>query len=158
MNAEHPNEELIDRFYGAFDKRDGEAMAACYAPHAVFSDPVFQNLSGEEAGDMWRMLTGRAHDLRVELPERSADDTTGTARWIAHYTFAQTGRHVVNDIRATFRFADGLIVEHRDNFDFHRWARQALGPVGLVLGWTPFLRAKVQQQARSGLDAFRAQR
>jgi ketosteroid isomerase-like protein len=154
----HPNEELLDRFYGAFNERDGETMAACYAPHAVFADPVFPNLNGQEAGDMWRMLTGRAEDLRVELPERSADDSSGTARWIAHYTFAQTGRPVVNDIRAAFRFADGRIVEHRDQFSFHRWARQALGPVGLLLGWTPLLQAKVQRQARAGLDAFRAQR
>ncbi len=33
----------------------------------------------------------------------------------------------MNDVRASFRFADGLIVGHRDEFDFHRWARQALG-------------------------------
>jgi ketosteroid isomerase-like protein len=154
----HPNEELLDRFYGAFTNLDAETMAACYAPTVSFSDPVFPDLRGDEAGDMWRMLTARARDFRVELPERSADDTTGTAHWIAHYTFAQTGRPVVNDVHATFRFQDGLIVEHRDSFDFHRWARQALGPVGLLLGWTPFLRAKVQAQARAGLESFRTQR
>jgi uncharacterized protein len=154
----HRNEQLLERFYGAFNERDGEAMAACYAPDVVFSDPVFPNLVGDEAGDMWRMLTGRADDLQVDLVERSADDATGSAHWIARYTFAQTGRPVVNDIRASFRFADGLVAEHRDAFDFHRWSRQALGPVGLLLGWTPFLRAKVQRQARAGLDGFRARR
>jgi ketosteroid isomerase-like protein len=154
----HPNEELLDRFYGAFAQLDAETMAACYAPGATFSDPVFPNLSGDEPGDMWRMLTARAQDFRVELAERSAGDATGTAHWIAHYTFAQTGRPVVNDVHATFRFADGLIVDHRDSFDFHRWARQALGPPGLLLGWTPFLRKKVQAQARAGLDDFRARR
>jgi len=154
----HPNEDLLDRFYGAFQQLDAETMAACYAPGATFSDPVFPNLSGEEAGDMWRMLTARAQDFRVELPERRADDSSGTARWIARYTFTQTGRPVVNDVRASFRFHDGLIVEHLDSFDFHRWARQALGPAGLLLGWTPFLRAKVQDQARAGLYAFKAER
>jgi len=34
-------DELIQRFYAAFDRRDGDAMAACYAPGARFSDPVF---------------------------------------------------------------------------------------------------------------------
>ena len=60
----------------------------------------------------------------------------------------------MNEVRASFRFADGLIAEHRDEFDFHRWARQALGAPGLLLGWTPMLRSKVRKQARAGLDEF----
>jgi hypothetical protein len=63
---------------------------------------------------------------------------------------------VVNDIRATFRFRDGLIADHRDVFDFHRWARQALGPSGLLLGWTPIVRNAVRRKARANLDAFLA--
>jgi ketosteroid isomerase-like protein len=152
------NEALIERFYAAFAERNGAAMAACYAPEVSFSDPVFPDLHGDEAGAMWRMLTERATDLRIELLEREADDERGSARWRAHYTFTQTGRPVVNDVRASFRFAGGLIVEHRDDFDFHRWARQALGPVGLVLGWTPMLRASVRRRARAGLEQFRAER
>ena len=35
---------------------------------------------------------------------------------------------------------DGLIVDHVDSFDFHRWAGQALGPSGRLLGGTSFLR------------------
>jgi ketosteroid isomerase-like protein len=152
------NEALIERFYAAFAERNGAAMAACYAPEVSFSDRVFPDLHGDEAGGMWRMLTERATDLRIELLEREAGDERGSARWRAHYTFTQTGRPVVNDVRASFRFAGGLIVEHRDEFDFHRWARQALGPVGLVLGWTPLLRASVRRRARAGLEQFRAER
>src|SRR5436190_21882117 len=107
-------DELIQRFYGAFDKHDGDAMAACYAPDAHFWDPVFQDLTGTEAGAMWRMLTGRAEDLRVELVAHGAGDDAGSAHWIAHYTFTQTGRKVVNDIHATFKFKDGLIADHHD--------------------------------------------
>jgi ketosteroid isomerase-like protein len=146
--------ELIERFYGAFAARDGAAMAACYAPDASFSDPVFSDLHGAEPGAMWRMLTGRAKDLRVELLEHEVDGDRGSARWRAHYTFAQTGHAVVNDVHASFRFAGGLIAEHRDEFDFHRWARQALGPPGLLLGWTPFLRSSVRGRARAGLEEF----
>ena len=147
---------LIDRFYAAFAKRDGAAMAACYAPDVHFSDPVFTDLHGPEAGAMWRMLTERAEDLRIEVPERGAEGDRGTARWIARYTFTQTGRPVVNDVHARFRFADGLITEHVDEFSFWRWSRQALGPVGLALGWTPMLRSKVRGQALAGLRQFRA--
>jgi ketosteroid isomerase-like protein len=147
------NRRLIETFYAAFDRSDGDAMAACYAPDARFCDPAFGELRGPEVGGMWRMLTGRAEDLDVELAEHDADETTGTAHWIAHYTF-RTGRPVVNDIQAEFRFENGLIAEHDDSFDFYKWSRQALGPPGLLLGWTPLLRAKVQKEARAGLDEF----
>jgi ketosteroid isomerase-like protein len=148
------NDALIERFYGAFAERDGAAMAACYAPDVRFDDPVFPDLRGAEAGAMWRMLTGRATDLRVELHEHEAGEERGSAHWIAHYTFTQTGRPVVNDVRASFRFRDGLIAEHEDRFDFYRWSRQALGTSGLLLGWTPLLRAAVRRRARAGLDEF----
>ena len=121
----HPNDELIQSFYAAFDRHDGDTMAAAYTPDARFSDPVFPDLRGREPGAMWRMLTGRSADLRVELAEHEADDTTGSAHWIARYTYE--GRPVVNDIRATFRFADGKIAEHDDRFSFPRWPAGA-GP------------------------------
>jgi uncharacterized protein len=148
------NESLIERFYAAFAARDGAAMAACYAPDVTFSDPVFTNLRGPEAGGMWRMLTGRATDLRIELLEHEATENTGSAQWRAHYTFTQTGRPVTNDVRASFRFRDGLIADHRDDFSFHRWSRQALGAPGLLLGWTPLLRSSVGRRARAGLEEF----
>ena len=53
----HPNAELIERFYQAFQRLDGEAMAACYAPQATFHAPAFGELRGREVGDMWRLLT-----------------------------------------------------------------------------------------------------
>ncbi len=102
---------------------------------------------------MWRMLTARAEDLEVRLAEHEAGEDAGSAHWLADYTF-RTGRKVHNDVRAQFRFQDGLIAEHRDAFSFHGWARQALGPVGLLLGWTPIVQGKVRGEARSGLDEF----
>jgi len=151
-----PNEALIERFYSAFAQRDGDTMAQCYAPDATFSDPVFQNLRGDEPGAMWQMLTARADDLRIELLEHEADDSRGSAHWRAHYTYTQTGRPVANDIHASFRFADGRIAEHVDNFDLYKWLRQALGPMGTLLGWAPPLRGAVRRRARAALDEFRA--
>jgi len=148
------NVQLIERFYRAFDQGDGDTMAACYAPDIHFSDPVFPDLQGTRAGAMWRMLTAVPGDLRVELLEHDADETSGSAHWRAHYTFTETGRPVVNDIHASFRFENGLIAEHRDRFSFPRWARQALGPVGLFLGWTPIVRSAVRRKAGARLDEF----
>jgi ketosteroid isomerase-like protein len=151
------NAQTIERFYKAFAECDGQAMEACYTHDVRFSDPAFGELHGREAGGMWRMLTSQAEDLRIELVEHAADGDTGSARWKAWYTFSQTGRPVVNDVRATFRFRDGLIAEHDDEFSFHRWASQALGTPGKLLGWTPFLRGQVRKKARGNLERFLAE-
>jgi hypothetical protein len=129
-------------------------MAGCYAPQAVFSDPAFGELQGADVGGMWRMLCSRAERLDVELVERSADEGTGTARWIARYPFTATGREVENDVRSRFRFDGGVIAEQHDSFSFHRWSSQALGLPGRLLGWTPVLRAVVQRRARGDLAKF----
>jgi ketosteroid isomerase-like protein len=155
VSFQHPNANLIEHFYSSLNARDGVAMAGCYAPEATFEDPAFGRLEAEDARAMWRMLVSRAVDLTVEVSEIEANDETGSARWIAHYTFTQTGRPVVNDIRASFRFADELIVEHRDRFDWWRWARQALGPPGLLLGWNPVFHNAVRKKARGTLAEFR---
>lgn len=150
------NAELITHFYRAFQRRDAEAMAACYAPDIQFSDAVFIDLKGPEAGDMWRMLCSRAQDFSLSFSAVAADEQRGSARWTAQYTFSATGRTVVNQIRAEFVFKDGLIIEHRDHFDLWRWSRQALGLKGLLLGWLPPVQAAIRRQARQGLAAFQA--
>jgi ketosteroid isomerase-like protein len=150
------NDELIQRFYAAFDRADGDGMAACYTPDATFSDPVFPDLHGQEVGAMWRMLAGRSTDLEVELREHSAEGDTGSARWIATYTFTRSDRKVVNDVQASFRFRNGLIAEHHDEFDFWKWSRQAFGTMGTLLGWGPILRDAVRRRAGAELREFMA--
>ena len=149
------NAGLIRDLYDAMNRHDGEAMAQMYDPNGRFSDPAFGELTGAEAGDMWRMLTGRAEDLEVELVDHSAEGDEGNARWIARYTFTRTGRPVVNDVRARFRFRDGRIIEHRDSFPFWGWARQALGPAGVVLGLPP-MSLLIRRRAKEDLSKFRA--
>lgn len=154
----HPNAELIDRFYQAFQKLDAEAMAACYAEQVQFSDPAFRDLRGRDAGDMWRMLCARAKDFSLTYQVLEADDQQGRARWVATYLFSATGRTVENHIEAYFRFADGKIIEHHDHFDLWRWMRQAMGANGLLLGWLAPVQAAVGKQAMAGLRAWQAGR
>lgn len=150
----HKNAELIQRFYTAFNARDGAAMAACYADDASFSDPVFPDLDAAGVRGMWQMLTGQVKDdFKVTVSGIEADDGTGKAHWEAWYTFS-TGRKVHNKIDASFRFKDGLIVRHDDVFDFWAWSRMGLGPLGLLLGWTPFLKNKVRAQAGGQLERY----
>ena len=151
------NTALIERFYDAFARQNGETMAACYAPGAHFHDPVFQDLHGDEICSMWRMLCGRATDLAIVHSDVEASADAGSAHWEADYTFS-TGRAVHNVIDASFRFEHGLIADHRDRFDLYAWSRQALGPVGVLLGWSPPVQGKIRSQARESLEEFMGER
>ena len=152
------NEAVIQRFYSAFQKRDAAGMTACYDAQVEFSDPVFPALKGDRARAMWTMLCERGKDLKIEFRDVRADDKSGSAHWDAWYSFSATGRKVHNSIDATFEFRDGTIVKHTDRFDLHRWAGQALGPVGKLLGWTPFLQNKIRAMAGKSLEDYLAAR
>ena len=150
------HEALIRKFYEAFARADAEGMVRCYAPNVTFTDPAFGELHGDEAKAMWRMLIESSKgQLSLTFDNVKADDKTGSANWVAHYTFSQTGRKVVNRIAARFEFQDGLIVRHTDHFDLWKWSRQALGLPGYLLGWTPFMKNKIQQRARRQLAKYR---
>ena len=152
----HPHAEVITKFYTAFQHRDPAGMAVCYHPQVHFSDPVFPNLHGREVARMWEMLCLRGKDLSVRFTSVEASDRAGTAEWEAWYTFSATGRRVHNRIRAEFEFREGAIIRHVDRFSFWRWARQALGPVGGLLGWSGLIRRRVQAQAGAALAGFGA--
>ncbi len=129
-------------------------MQGCYADHATFSDSVFINLNANQARAMWQMLISRGKDLVLEFKVVSSNGNQVQAEWVAYYTFGATKRQVCNHIKAEFEVVDGKIVRHIDRFDFHTWAKQALGPIGLLLGWTPYLQNKVRQTAMKGLNDF----
>jgi len=157
------NEALIKRFYAAFAALDAKTMQACYAPDASFEDPAFKLQGREQIGAMWTMLCeavkAKGQDVwKLEASAIQAEAKSGSAHWEPHYRFSATGRMVHNIIDAEFTFENGLIATHIDRFNFWRWSRQALGPAGLVLGWTPMLRNKVRTQAAANLAAFSSKR
>ena len=148
------NQQLITKFYTAFQNKDYKTMQDCYAENATFSDPVFENLNVAEVKAMWEMLITRGKDLQLEFSNVEANETMGSAEWIATYTFSASGNKVVNKVKANFVFENEKIVQHKDSFYFYTWAKQALGFKGLLLGWTSFLHKKVKQGARSNLLKF----
>lgn len=157
----HKNAELLQRFYTAFAALDADAMQACYAADARFRDEAFTLDGAVQIGAMWRMLCtatqAKGRDVwRLAFSDIEADDRQGQAHWEAHYRFSATGRMVHNIIDGRFVFRDGLIAEHVDRFEFWRWSRQALGTPGLLLGWSPFLKAKVRATAAANLARFQS--
>lgn len=148
------NEQLINQFYQAFQKRDGDAMAACYHPEVEFEDEVFC-LKGEDVGLMWKMLCDQAKGFSLEFSEVHCDELKGSAHWEPRYLFSMTNRDVHNIIDATFEFKDGLIYRHRDRFNFWRWSKQALGVPGQLMGWSNLLRNKVKSTANANLQRYK---
>ncbi len=148
---------VAERFYDAFALGDWHTMGLLYAQHATFSDPVFPHLDADHVRAMWQMLLSRAQDFSLSYSVDAESEQGARVVWVARYTFSQTGRPVSNRIVSEMHFAAGRIVRQVDRFSFWRWSRQALGLPGLLAGWTPMLRAKVQQQAASGLHRFMQQ-
>lgn len=148
------NSQLITNFYNAFKAKVYKTMQESYLSDAIFNDEVFTNLNGVEAGQMWEMLIKNGKDLELKFEIISSDENYVNARWIAKYTFSKTGRLVINDIQAFFKIEDGKISQHTDSFDFYKWARQAFGLTGLLLGWTTYFKSKVQKTAMGSLEKF----
>lgn len=144
----------IQKFYTAFSEKDWQTMQACYHHEVTFEDPAFGKLHGDEAKKMWRMLCEQGKDLKIEFSEIVLDENAGSAHWEAWYTFSKTKRKVHNIIEAKFELKDGLIINHQDSFNIHRWAKQALGFQGLLLGGASFFKKKFQEKARKSLAKY----
>jgi ketosteroid isomerase-like protein len=154
----HPNAQLIERFYKAFQNLDAEGMKNCYHANIHFSDPAFPDLKGIQAGAMWAMLIENLKKSKdgwkLEFGNISANDAEGSAHWEAHYTLSSTGNKVHNRIDARFQFQEGKIIRHVDSFDFYRWARMGFGLKGTLLGWAPFFKKKVQNTVNALLIKY----
>jgi ketosteroid isomerase-like protein len=149
------NTEVISKFYTAFQQLDYQTMNSCYSDDIVFNDPAFGLLRGDEAKCMWEMLCKNARDFSLTFSNiQLLDEEYATCNWVATYTFSKTGRKVVNNIKAFMRLKDGKIIEHSDGFKLSKWAAQALGLPGVLLGWTGFIKRKIQKNARKNLVAF----
>jgi uncharacterized protein len=148
-------EQLLNRFYSAFQQLDYKTMQDCYSENAVFSDPVFVLLKGNEVRAMWEMLCKNAKDFSLTYSDIEVlDHEYATCKWVATYTFSKTGRKVTNNIKAFVRINDDKITEHSDAFRLSTWIGQALGWKGILFGWTNFMKRAVQKQARRSLERF----
>lgn len=150
------NQDIINAFYTAFKNLEAEKMVSFYGDDIVFEYPAFGQLKGERAKNMWRMLIEiqQGKDFQVTFKKV----TENTAHWEANYVFSQTNRKVHNIINAKFIIKEGKIVQHVDDFNLHKWAKQALGFKGAFLGGTKFFKKKLQAQTNRLLDKFESKR
>lgn len=146
---------LVTEFYTAFANGDPKKMIACYHQNIGFEDPAFGRLSGDRARKMWEMLlSNKAASPEITFSNVEIEGNRGSANWEAKYVFGPKKRHVHNTIKATFRFEDGKIIDHKDVFNLWKWSRQALGPSGVLLGWSPIMKKKIRSITNKQLDIY----
>lgn len=148
--------KIITKFYDAFHQLDADTMISLYGNAISFEDPAFGKLQGERAKRMWQMLCAsqKGKPFKIDYHDVTETEHAGSAVWEAHYTFSKTGRPVHNIITANFRLKDGKIIEHVDDFSLHKWASQAMGFKGKLLGGTAFFKRQLQKQTNAMLDTF----
>lgn len=150
-----PNENTLTQFYTAFSNADAAKMCEYYQSNVQFRDPAFGLLKGNEVCQMWKMLIEKSNgNLKIEFSNVKADQSFGSAQWIATYQFSKTNRKVVNTISSHFHFKDGLIIKQTDDFDIWKWSKMALGLKGSLFGWTGYMQNKIQENARLSLKIY----
>jgi ketosteroid isomerase-like protein len=148
-------EYSIETFYEAFQDHDPVAMWRHYADDALFHDPVFEYLKGEEILAMWHMLIERSKgNLSIAYRDVQKEKDVQSCIWEADYFFGPKKRPVHNVVKATMHWKEGKIHEHYDDFDLWRWTRMALGAQGLLLGWSPAIHRKIKSKVRKALDDY----
>lgn len=153
--VESTTRSTVEKFYHAFSNKDIDGMLACYSDDVVFHDPGFGKLEGDRAKAMWHMLvTGEESDLSVTYKVIEDTDHQGIVDWEAKYLFGPSNRKVHNKIKATLELENGKIVKHTDRFNFWKWNKMALGPVGHLIGWMPFMKPLVQKKTNQILDDY----
>ncbi len=148
--------ELIKKFYTSFANGDATTMIDCYHDEIVFEDPAFGQLKGDKAKAMWQMLLSRNSDIKIEFKLLESTETAAMAQWIATYFYGNKKRKVINKVLAKFELKDGLIIKHTDDFDLWKWTKQALGFSGYLLGWSSFMKSKIQVQTNTLLKNYMA--
>jgi limonene-1,2-epoxide hydrolase len=154
-NASRDNTTVVHTFFSAFIRRDYQTMQLAYRDDATFSDNVFGTLNAKETKAMWQMLIEKGTDLKVNYGYvKAREGGIVTCEWTAEYSFGKNRRPVVNRIRTYMEIEDDKIVKHRDRFDVHRWAKQAIGTPGLLFGWMLFFQQGIRKKALASLYAY----
>lgn len=151
------HDEIVREFFSAYQMHDYGRMSNLLSPNVHFSDFAF-DIEGRDVFAMWQLfcLPGEGRgpvDVRWFRNIHTKGDTV-TAEYRVAYTYGENRRPVDYTISARFALANGKIAEHHDSASIQIWAWQALGPLPALISWTPFLRAKVKEEARKKLDAF----
>lgn len=115
--------DLLDRFTGAVEAGDGNALADLFTPDGVYDDTFYGAFRGR--GAIADMLENRfwgdaaAFQWDMYEPVFDTDRQLGYTRWVFSYTSAMDdsrGKRVVFNGMSQFLMENGLIVAYREVF------------------------------------------
>jgi ketosteroid isomerase-like protein len=87
---------VVYRYFDAWNARDGDAVAECFAPRGAFSEPSTDGpIRGEALAAQVRSLVAQFPDLSFDLLAESViAPNTAMAEWLLRGTDANLGRAV----------------------------------------------------------------
>lgn len=148
-------QELVASFYGAFSRLDYEQMMDCYADDIIYNDPLVGLIERGEVKAYWKMICANAKALSLKTYDfEEIDDEYVTSRYQVEYYLEATGKKVRYAAKSFMRIAEGKIVEHSDGFRLSTFLGNTYGLAGQLLGWTGYLKKKVQHRYRLLLDQY----
>ena len=109
-------EELIRRYFEAFNKHDLEGVIACLHPEPVVVDSEGRRHEGVDAvRQLYRFQFSLAADGRCDLRSLVGHDGRGMAESLFHGTLDRDGDGIKALGAEVFEFADERIKEIRDH-------------------------------------------
>ena len=86
--------------------------------------------------------------VSVEISRSDTFSMDGTLAYVVLPMLIQL-KQTKHGIPHDFAEVGGEDYQAQDSFDFYKWARQAFGLTGLLIGWTTYFKAKVPECATS---------
>lgn len=145
-------EVILKEFYEAFAKGDFKKMNSLYSNDVVFNDPIFKGLDYKQVTNMWSSLLSNKKESKFnvffEIKEENNDKYV---IWTATYLFGEKRRKVINIVESRMEIENNKIVKHTDNFNFKKWANQAIGGPAYIFGNQKWFKNKISKVAKEKL-------
>ena len=111
-------EELIQRYFDAFNRHDLDGVMACFHDHPLIVDPTGVRFDGrEEVQRHYETGFALMPDCRCDLRMMTGNSGRGVAESFFHGTRQRFGKVIEAVGAEVIEFADGKIKEIRD---YHR--------------------------------------
>ncbi|MFA5899664.1 MAG: nuclear transport factor 2 family protein [Hyphomicrobium sp.] len=139
---------VTEGLFLALRRRDATGVAACYDQDAVFSSPIIGDVRGADVEALWRAIFAATCDSTLSFTIVDLGLTSARVEGIAKYSLLASGRSVTSRFNSALHIRDLRVMQHDDNFDAWAWASMALGPTGLLLGWSKAWRRRMVANTR----------
>jgi len=148
------NKNVITGLYNAYKERNPELMASFYTEDASFKDEIFGEVTGQEIPKVWEVVHSTTSNFYLYFHIVNVNKNLATVNSQLSYTFKHTGRKIDISITSIFRFENGKIRHQVDEYSLWKWASQAFGVSGFLLGWNPKFKNKIRQSAQNTIASM----